>query len=147
MNTGAQMENRENRFARMAVRIYPAILMVAFVAVSSLIQTQKEKAWDSARTLTVSNVTEVANLRVVSFVETDTVLVFTHAPKGWFVPELKLHTIQYRLNPNGRALVIYHLTKPNGKAEVRAMNDDLLIDRRMLATALRLVETKAPASP
>lgn len=145
MNTGAQMENR---FARMASPIFPAILLVALAALMSCwMYIWSKNAWDSARTLTVSNVTEVANLRVVSFVETDTVLVFTHAPKGWFMPELKLHTIQYRLNPNGGALVIYHLTKPNGKAEVRAMNDNLLIDRRMLATALRLVETKAPASP
>ncbi|MBI4092805.1 MAG: hypothetical protein HY420_02670 [Candidatus Kerfeldbacteria bacterium] len=137
MNSEAQMVDHQHRFIIITVLISLAVMMAALIGLTHWNFNLHEQPWNSARTLTVSSVAEVGELRVVSFTNTDTVLIFTHSPDGWFVPSLKLNAIRYGdVYKTRHTLVRYYLTKPDGKAEVRETADDLLVDRQTLITAL-----------
>lgn len=96
-----------------------------------------EQTWKGARILTVASVTEHGAVRVVTFTNTDSVLVFTHAPNGWFKPTLKLHTVRY-LNDNGVIFTMFSMTKPDGKPAAGFSANDIMIGRDAL---LALVTT------
>lgn len=137
MRTEEQKAQERRRFRWGLIKLMAPIFLL-FGAMMALLlwpMHDNEQSWKGSRELNVASVTEHGAVRVVTFTNTDSVLVFTHSLNGWFKPGLKLNTVRY-LNNDGIVATMFMMTRPDGKSVVGYSPDDILIGREALLALL-----------
>lgn len=125
----------------------PLILMSAvLIGILAWISHTQSQFWEAHhRTLTIRSVDEIGDLRVVTFTDSDSILVFRHAPHEWFAPPLLARQVNYGWDLGDETMhFTFVMVNPDGRLTNRGGGGEgLLLGRDQL---MRVANLKPSAS-